>query len=173
MQIALGVLLLYSQLFFVFWLLKILIMKNALLLFSLFATITVKTQDLVSTHGDSYSNAISNIDLTIGEVIINTGTDGINDITQGFHQTNWNFVEVEDYSPSYEATIFPNPTSDILTIITSMFENMTYAFYDAQGKLIFQDKLSAEQTSLQGSQFASGSYSLNLSNETQNLRHLN
>ncbi len=145
-------------------------MKNALLLFLLLITINIIAQDVVSTQGDSYSNAIGNIDFTIGEVIINTGTDGINAITQGFHQTNWNFVEVKDYSPSYEATIFPNPTSDILTIITSMFENVTYALYDVQGKLIFQGKLSAIQTSLQVSQLAMGSYSLKLSNKTQNLK---
>ena len=145
-------------------------MKNALLLFSLFATITVSAQDVVSTLGDSFSNESGIIDLTIGEVIINTGTDGINEITQGFHQTNWNFVEVQDHSPRYEAIIFPNPTSDILTIKTSMFENVTYAFYNAQGKLIFQDKLSAEQTSIQVSQLPTGSYLLNLSNETQNLK---
>ena len=145
-------------------------MKNVLLLFSLFATIAVSSQDVVSTQGESYSNGSGIIDLTIGEVIVNTGTDGINYITQGFHQTNWDFVEVQDFFPSYEAIIFPNPTSDILTLITSVFENVTYTFYDAQGKLIFQDKLSAEQTSIQVSQLPTGSYSLNLSNEKQNLK---
>ena len=145
-------------------------MKDALLLFSLFATISVTAQEVLSPQGDSYSNSSGNIDLTIGEVIINTGTDGINDINQGFHQTNWNFIEVEDHSPSYEATIFPNPSLDVLTIRTSMFENVTYVFYDAQGNLIFQDKLSAEQTPIQVSQLVPGSYSLTLSKETQNLK---
>ena len=40
----------------------------------------------------------------MGEVIINTGTDGAIDLTQGFHQTNWNFVSAEDYVRGYEAT---------------------------------------------------------------------
>ena len=85
--------------------------RTTFVLFSLFATISVTAQEVVSTQGDSYSNASGNIDFTIGEVVINTGTDGSNDLTQGFHQTNWNFLGVEDHSPSYEATIFPNPTS--------------------------------------------------------------
>jgi hypothetical protein len=63
-------------------------------LFSLFAAISVSAQEVVATQGDSYSNANGNIDFTIGEVIIATGTDGTNDITQGFHQTNWNFLGV-------------------------------------------------------------------------------
>ena len=144
--------------------------RNALVLFSLFASISVSAQEVVSTQGDSYSNASANIDFTLGEVIIDTGTDGTNDLTQGFHQTNWNFVGLEDHAPSYEATIFPNPTSEVLNIRTSTFENVTYTLYDAQGKLVMQDILSAEQTPIQVSQLAPGSYSLTLNNGIQNLK---
>ena len=144
--------------------------KNTLVLFSLLTTLTVSAQEVVSTQGDSYSNASGSIDFTIGEVIINTGTDGTNDITQGFHQTNWNFVGLVDHAPNYEATIFPNPTEDVLNIRISTFENVTYTLYDAQGKLVIQDILSGEQTPIQVSQLAPGSYSLTLNNETQNLK---
>ena len=144
--------------------------KHTLVLFSLFATISVSAQEVIATQGDSYSNASANIDFTIGEVIIDTGTDGTNDLTQGFHQTNWNFVGLEDFAPNYEAIIFPNPTEDVLNIRTSTFENVTYTLYDAQGKLVMQDVLSAEQTPIQVSQLAPGSYSLTLNNQTQNLK---
>ena len=144
--------------------------KTAFVLFSLFATITVSAQEVVSTQGDSYSNASGNIDFTIGEVIIAAGTDGTNDLTQGFHQTNWNFLGVEDFAPNYEAIIFPNPTEDVLNIRTSTFENVTYTLYDAQGKLVMQNILSAEQTPIQVSQLAPGSYSLTLNSDTQNLK---
>ena len=148
----------------------LLMKKNTLMLFSFFASLTVSAQEVVATQGDSYSNASGSIDFTIGEVIIDTGTDGTNDITQGFHQTNWNFVGLEDHSPNYEATIFPNPTSEVLNIRTSAFENVTYTLYDAQGKLVMQNILSAEQTPIQVSQLAPGSYSLTLNNQTQNLK---
>ena len=144
--------------------------KNTLVLFSFFVSIAVTAQEVVATQGESYSNASANIDFTIGEVIIDTGTDGTNDLTQGFHQTNWNFLGVEDFAPDYEASIFPNPTSDVLNIRTSSFENVTYTLYDAQGKLVMQNILSAEQTPIQVSQLNPGSYSLTLNNETQNLK---
>jgi hypothetical protein len=136
--------------------------RDTLVLISLFASLAVSAQEVVSTQGESYSNASANIDFTIGEVIINTGTDGTNDLTQGFHQTNWNFLGVEDFAPNYEATIFPNPTQDVLNIKTSSFENVTYTLYDAQGKIVMQDILSAEQTPIQVSQLAPGAYSLEL-----------
>ena len=144
--------------------------KNLLVLLSLITTLSVSAQEVVSTQGDSYSNANGSIDFTIGEVIIATGTDGTNDITQGFHQTNWNFLGVEDFAPNYEAIIYPNPTEDVLNIRTSTFENVTYTLYDVQGKLVMQDILSAEQTPIQVSQLPPGAYSLTLNNEAQNLK---
>lgn len=144
--------------------------KNTLVLFSLFAVVSVSAQEVVSTQGGSYSNASAKIDFTIGEVIINTGTDGTNSLTQGFHQTNWNFLGLENFVPNYEAIVFPNPTSDVLNIRTSSFQNVTYTMYDAQGKLVMQNMLSAEQTPIQVSQLAPGNYSLMLNNEKQLLK---
>ena len=144
--------------------------KQIPLLFSVFTTISLSAQEVVSSQGQTYSNANGSIDFTVGEVIINTGSNGTNDLTQGFHQTNWNFLGVEDFAPDYQATIFPNPTQDVLNIKTSVFENVTYTLYDAQGKLVLQNILSAEQTPIQVSQLAPGAYSLTLNNETQNLK---
>ena len=145
-------------------------LKNTLLFFLLLTSVCVSAQEVVATQGDSYTKSSGSIDFTIGEVVINTGTDGSNDLTQGFHQTNWNFVSIEDHVPSYEAIIFPNPTSEVLTIRTSTFENVTYTLYDARGKLVIQDKLSSLQTPIQVSQLAPGAYSLILNNHVQNLK---
>lgn len=144
--------------------------KRTLFLFSLLSTIAVSAQEVLSTQGDSYSNTSANINFTIGEVVINTGTNGTNELTQGFHQTNWNFVGMEDYSPGFEASVFPNPTSEVLNIRTSSFENVRYTLYNAQGKLLIQEILSAEQTPIQVGQLAPGSYSIILNNQTQNLK---
>ena len=144
--------------------------KNILVFFSLLMTLSVSTQEVVSTQGDSYSNASGSIDFTIGEVVINTGTGGANDLTQGFHQTSWNFLGVEDFAPDYKAIIFPNPTSDVLNIKTRIFEKVTYTLYDAQGKCVMQDVLLSEQTPIQVSQLAPGSYSLTLNKQARNLK---
>jgi hypothetical protein len=146
------------------------IKKQIFLFATFFATFAATAQEVISSQGETYSNVNGSIDFTVGEVIINTGSNGTNDLTQGFHQTNWNFLGVEDFAPDYQATIFPNPTQDVLNIKTSVFENVTYTLYDAQGKRVMQNILSAKQTPIQASQLAPGSYSLTLNNETQNLK---
>jgi hypothetical protein len=146
-------------------------MKKHIFLFATFsAAFAATAQEVLSSQGETYSNVNGSIDFTVGEVIINTGSNGTNDLTQGFHQTNWNFLGVEDFAPDYQASIFPNPTQDVLNIKTSVFENVTYTLYDAQGKLVLQNILSAEQTPIQVSQLAPGSYTLTLNNQTQNLK---
>lgn len=144
--------------------------KKSILLLTLLTTLSVTAQEVVSTQGDSYSNANGSIDFTVGEVVINTGTDGTNYITQGFHQTNWNFLGIENNAPDFEATIFPNPTEDILNIKSSKFEDVTYILYDAQGKVVVQDKLSEELTLIEVGHLAPGNYSISLNNKTENLK---
>lgn len=133
----------------------------------------LSAQEVVSTQGDSYSNANATIDFTIGEVIVDTSTDGVNEISQGFHQYNWNIVGIEDFSFNYEATVFPNPTSDLLNIRAAAFQNVTYTLYDAQGKVIIRDELSAEHTTIQVGELAPGNYSLILNDDTKTLKSFN
>ena len=144
--------------------------KNTFVLISLFTTLSSFSQEVVSTQGDTYSNGSGTIDFTIGEVVINTGTDGTNDITQGFHQTNWNFLGIDDQSPNYEAMVYPNPSENILNIRTNSYANVLYSLYDSQGKLIVQDELSSEETAIQVENLAPGNYSISLSNENQVLK---
>jgi hypothetical protein len=144
--------------------------KNAFLLFLLLTNLSVTAQQVIATQGDSYSNTIGSIDFTVGEVVINTGTDGSNSITQGFHQSNWKFVGLEDHATNYEVSIFPNPTEEVLNIKTSKFEKVKYKLYDTQGKLVLQGKLSAEQTTIQVTKIATGSYSLVLNTGKQILK---
>jgi hypothetical protein len=110
-----------------FYCLNMLNMKrHTFVLFVLLAAGSLTAQEVLSTQGDSYSNASASIDFILDEVIIATGTDGTNDIIQAFHQTNGNFLGVENLAPNYEVTIFPNPTEDVLNIRTSAYENVTY-----------------------------------------------
>lgn len=76
-------------------------MKKQAMLFSLLTTLTVSAQEVVSIQGEANSNASGSTDFTIGEVIIETGTDGTNDLTQGCHQTklekchrHWSYLRI-------------------------------------------------------------------------------
>lgn len=137
--------------------------KKALIAFSLLLGSTAASaQEVISSQGDSYTNSSGSIDFTIGEVVINTGTDGTNDITQGFHQTTWNFAELEDFDAVFEVSIFPNPTQDVLTIQATAFEGVTFVLTDATGRIVMEDILVGELTPLNVASFEVGTYNLSL-----------
>jgi hypothetical protein len=146
------------------------ILKPTIIFFLFLINICVLSQEVVSSQGDSYISPNVVLDFTIGEVVINTEVQGAYILSQGFHQPNWDFVGIENHDPNYDATVFPNPTSDLLNIRASIFDNVSYTLYDAKGKLVVQNNLSSEQTQIQVGQLGSGLYSLILSNKTQNLK---
>lgn len=144
--------------------------KKFFVLIAAFSGHALMAQEVIATQGDSYSTASGSIDYTIGEVVIDTGTDGTFDITQGFHQTNWNFSGIVDFSPTFEALIFPNPTRDVVNINSPEFEGVSYELYDAKGSLVFQGQLTAALTPLDLSLFATGDYSITLKRGDENLK---
>lgn len=146
-------------------------MKELLLLLcTVFYCLFFLSQEIISNQGEYYLIANKSIVFTIGEVVIKTGTDGVFDLTQGFHQSHWNITAMEDHNSSFDATIFPNPTTEILKIKTTMFKGVNYSIYNAQGKLISSDKLYLEQTSINVSQLPVGSYLVNLNDANKNLK---
>tara|TARA_Y100000389_G_scaffold19583_1_gene16942 strand:- start:434 stop:901 length:468 start_codon:yes stop_codon:yes gene_type:complete len=147
--------------------------KTALFAFIILFTTNLFSQDVISSQGDSYTDSSASIDFTIGEVVSFTGSSIENNITQGFHQTNWSFVSVVNHVPRYEATIYPNPAEDFLNIQASLYENVSYLLYDEMGKLILQGRLLSEKTSLEVNQLATGRYSLILNNSKENLKTFN
>lgn len=143
--------------------------KHQILVASLLFLGSTHAQEVISSQGESYSNANGSIDFTIGETIIATGTDGSYDVTQGFHQSNWNFVGLDDQEPSFEATIYPNPTVEVLNIKVTVFDNIHYIMYDANGKIVSTDVLSSEITVINVANLVKGSYSVSLFDTDENL----
>lgn len=144
--------------------------KNTLVLGAFLSMGVLSAQEVVSTQGDSYSSGVANIDFTIGEVVINTGTDGTNDLTQGFHQTNWTLVSVKDYVTNYEVDIFPNPVQNLLNIKTGDYKHVIYTLFNMQGKVVSKDVLTSNVTTIQVEDLPAGSYTLSLENQNQKLK---
>lgn len=134
------------------------------------ASVTLLTsfaQEVVSTQGDSYSNADGSIDYTIGEVVTFTGTDGNNDLTQGFHQTNWNFVGLDDHAPDLHVSVFPNPVEHTLTIRTDDYAGIQYQLIDNRGRIVRTNELDKTETSIDVKDILPGAYSLQLTGQNQ------
>lgn len=124
-------------------------------------------QQVISSQGESYTNETTKIDFTIGETVTNTISDGTNDLTQGFHQSNWILVGLENLNPETQVNIYPNPSVDELTIETPAFKELSFELFDAEGKLVERDELTAEKTPVKVVQLAPGNYTLTIRHGSQ------
>lgn len=141
-------------------------MKKKLLPFGLLLlSASVNAQSVISTQGNSYTNASNTIDYTIGETVTATTSNGTNDLTQGFHQTSLVITNLEDLDVNFSAHVFPNPTSEFVNVTIDKYEGLTVTIYDASGKLVKQTTLDQAQTSIKVSEFAEGTYLLTLTHQ--------
>lgn len=124
-------------------------------------------QQIISSSGNHYENGNAQLSFTIGELIITTESNATHSLTQGFQQTNWNFVGLEDHAPTIIINVFPNPLTDQINIKTDDFEGMSYNLYDTNGKLIFEGKLEKSVTQVDTQNINPASYSLVIKGKEQ------
>lgn len=147
--------------------------KQLLLLCAIGAVLSGTSQEVVASGGGNHTNTNASISYTVGEPVIFTGTDGSNDLTQGFQQTNWNFVSVEDYNSNYDVSIYPNPAQEQLNINTDKYDKVEYLLINASGQVVSSGKLVSSNTSINVANLAMGEYSLVLKKENEKLKNYN
>ena len=143
-------------------------MKRTLLICGqiLFCVVTTSAQEVVSTQGESYANSSGRIEITVGELMISTYETGTNSLTQGFHQTKLIISSIEDFSPSFDVAIYPNPAMYELTIqFTDIQYGYSISMLDVNGKLVKTEELTGPETTFDVSQLAAGAYMLLLKDE--------
>ena len=116
-------------------------------------------QQVIATQGNSSSNSSATLDYTIGEVVILTGTDGKNDVTQGFHQPVFEITNIETIEISFEVSIYPNPAVDQLNIqFKEIDKGSRFDLYDVSAKLLTTNLITAYNMSIPFNKYETGVY---------------
>ena len=151
---------------------------SILILFIAFST-SLFAQDLdhyvIGSDGGHSRNNQFSLDYTIGEVVTEFGEDTLNNVhlTQGFQQTMLSIVSVEEHIEEIEIGVYPNPAVDYLNVsIPKLQEDMKFALYDMQGKLIEQQNILSSSFKIGFNQMSTGSYLLVFSSKDQRIKTL-
>jgi len=104
----------------------------------------VTSPSVVSSSGDSYNSSNVKMDYTLGEVVVETHTNGSTILTQGFHQEILK-ITTEVVNLDIKTKIYPNPTTSILIVELEKNVNADIMVYDVNGKLVIKDRLNNEQ----------------------------
>ena len=131
----------------------------------LFCLGTAVAQNAVVPVGGTASGNGGTVTYTVGQIAVQTNSDGTASISEGVQQPyEISVVGVDEYpSITLNAVLFPNPTQGNvqLTIDNLQFEGEVKIF-DLNGKFLFSKKIEGEKTALDLSRYAPATYYVNV-----------
>ena len=116
-----------------------------------------QAQTAVATAGGEAGS----VSFTVGQPFVEVATSNTGSITPGVQQAyQITVVEVgmADKLVTLEASVYPNPTTDWLTLTVSDAANLRYTLLDANGRTIAADNIVDVQTSIDMARLAQGVY---------------
>jgi hypothetical protein len=140
---------------------KRLILSTSLLL--VLVLTGLQAQESVNATGGSASGSGGTVSYTVGQVTYQTQTGTGGSAAQGVQQP----YEISAVTAIEEAkginlsvTAYPNPTTDYLTLSIVEFDisNLSYQMYDMNGKLLQNQKITGNQTSIVMSNLVPATY---------------
>lgn len=106
---------------------------------------------------------------SIGQVVYttNTGTNG--SVAQGVQQVFEisTTLGINETSINLELSVYPNPTTNYLTLKVEKLENLTYQLIDLQGKIITNKKVTAKTSTIKMEDLPKAIYFLNVTKNNQ------
>jgi len=138
-------------------------MRNCslLIIFGLCSAALHAQQQVIATSGNAVQSTSGSISWTIGEPVVATLTKSNKVLNQGFQQSSLN-LKAANPDLELEINIWPNPTSNWVTLSVENPEQMLYQLFDLNGKLLQSNTLSDKSTDIDFSGFTSGTYQVKL-----------
>jgi len=143
-----------------------------LLAILIFLPKSISAQQIISSQGNYAESSTMSLSWTIGDNFTETKQLDGQIITQGFQQPFLQVEEIVNTSPdipSFEASIFPNPASDILNLnMKNLADDYLLEVFDVHGKLLHRSKRNGGMQQFEMNEFVPGQYFFKLSNPTSN-----
>jgi len=115
------------------------------------------------------------VSFSFGQVVYTTNTGSNGSVTQGVQQPfEISVVTAIEQTKGINLSVsaYPNPTTDYLTLRIEEFEvsNLLYQLYDMNGKLLQNEKITGNQTSIIMSNLVPATYFVKIIQENKELK---
>jgi hypothetical protein len=121
-------------------------------------------QVLSATGGDA-SGSGGTVAYSVGQIAYTTSTGTTGSVAQGVEQAYEIYsVGIKETALNISLSVFPNPTSDFLTLKVQDYNNeaLSYNLLDEQGKLVLNEQIITQDTQVAMSTLARGAYFINI-----------
>ena len=126
--------------------------KKLLIATLLLVAFQTQAQEAVATAGGDASGTNGNVSYTVGQVVYTTNTGTTGSVAQGVQQPFeiQTVLGAENFNINLQLAVYPNPTTNWLQLDIKNygFEKLNYQIFDINGKLVLENKISTETTTI-------------------------
>ena len=140
----------------------------ALLAVGLLWTGLAQAQESANASGGDATGSGGTVAYSIGQVVYTTNTGSNGSVAQGVQHAYEIFtVGIKETALNISLTIFPNPTTDNLTLQISDYNNekLSFQLFDIQGKQLSNGQIVAQQTQINMNSLPPATYFVNIVNQ--------
>ena len=126
-------------------------------------------QETVTTSGGEATGAGGTASYTVGQVVYTTSTGANGSVSHGVQQPYeiYTTVGVNETSINLELKVYPNPTTDYLTLKVEKTEGLSFQLFDMQGKVIENKKVIANNTTIKMEELPKATYFIKITNNNR------
>jgi hypothetical protein len=131
------------------------------------------SQSATTTSGGDAKSSDGSVSYSVGQTSFISQTSEGGSVNAGVQQTYAiTKSEIHDYKYSFALEVFPNPTTQNLTlkIEETNFVGLKYRLLDLQGKLIEEKIINSSETNIETKLLISSTYILNIEKSDQTLQ---
>ncbi len=138
--------------------------NNSLFFLAFLLTFSLNAQtshQVLSATGGDASGSGGTVAYSVGQIVYTTSTGTSGSVAQGVEQAyEISSVGIKETALNISLSIFPNPTSEYLTLKVEDYNNeaLSYSLLDEQGKLVLNEQITNQDTQVAMSTLARGAY---------------
>ena len=142
--------------------------NNTLLILSFLFSFSLNAQtshQVLSATGGDATGSGGSVAFSVGQIVYTTSTGTTGSVAQGVEQAyEISSVGIKETALNISLSVFPNPTSDYLTLKVEDYNNeaLSYHLIDEQGKLVLNEQITNQDTQVAMSTLARGIYFINV-----------
>jgi hypothetical protein len=123
------------------------------------------SHQVLSASGGDATGSGGSVAYSVGQIVYTTHTGTTGSVAQGVEQAYEIYsVGIKETTLNISLSVFPNPTSDFLTLKVEDYNNeaLNYTLLDEQGRLVFNEQITTQDTQVAMSTLARGAYFINV-----------
>jgi hypothetical protein len=139
--------------------------KSILFIMLFLNGITLYAQESVTSAGGNGTGSSGSVSYSVGLVVYTTTIEAEGSVARGLqHAYEIYSLDIDDMTKNITLSVFPNPTSDFLTLSISdnIIEKISYQLYDLTGNLIESRNIQSDQSLIDMSKLSSAVYFIHI-----------